>query len=51
MMYVSAIPSEGMVGMIHGVNVTFITATIISVIALLLSFKLSDDSKPKRRTL
>ena len=51
MMSVSAIPSEGMVGMIHGVNVTFITATIISVIALLLSFKLSDDSKPKRRTL
>ncbi len=50
-MSVSAIPQDGITGIIHGVNVTFIIATVISAIGLLLSFKLSDDSKPKRRTL
>lgn len=50
-MSVSAIPQDGITGIIHGVNVTFIIATAISAIGLLLSFKLSDDSKPKRRTL
>ncbi|OIS58816.1 MDR family MFS transporter [Staphylococcus equorum] len=51
LMSVSAIPSEGLEGMIHGVNVTFMVATGISVIALLLSAKLKDDSKPSRRTI
>lgn len=50
-MSVSAIPQDGITGIIHGVNVTFIIATVISAIGLLLSFRLSDDSKPKRRTL
>ena len=51
LMSVSAIPQDGITGIIHGVNVTFIVATVISAIGLLLSFKLTDDSKPKRRTL
>lgn len=51
LMSVSAIPQDGITGIIHGVNVTFIFATVISAIGLLLSFKLTDDSKPKRRTL
>src|SRR5699024_7248442 len=50
LMSVSAIPQDGITGIIHGVNVTFIVATVISAIGLLLSFKLTDDSKPKRRT-
>lgn len=51
LMSVSAIPQDGITGIIHGVNVTFIVATVISAIGLLLSFKLTDDSKPKRLTL
>lgn len=51
LMSLSAIPQDGITGIIHGVNVTFIVATVISAIGLLLSFKLTDDSKPKRRTL
>lgn len=51
LMSVSAIPQDGITGIIHGVNVTFTVATVISAIGLLLSFKLTDDSKPKRRTL
>lgn len=51
LMSVSAILQDGITGIIHGVNVTFIVATVISAIGLLLSFKLTDDSKPKRRTL
>lgn len=51
LMSLSAIPHDGITGIIHGVNVTFIVATVISAIGLLLSFKLTDDSKPKRRTL
>lgn len=51
LMSVSANPSDGVEGIIHGVNVTFMVATGISVVALILSAKLSDDSKPARRTL
>src|SRR5699024_3507540 len=51
LMSVLAILQDGIIGIIHGVNVTFIVATVISAIGLLLSFKLTDDSKPKRRTL
>lgn len=51
LMSVSANPSDGVEGIIHGVNVTFMVATGISVVALILSTKLSDDSKPARRTL
>ena len=51
LMSVSANPSDGVEGIIHGVNVTFMVATGISVIALILSAKLSDDSRPARRTL
>ncbi|WP_341636598.1 MDR family MFS transporter [Staphylococcus casei] len=51
LMSVSAIPNKGIEGIIHGVNVTFMVATGISVIALLLSIKLSDETKPARRTL
>lgn len=51
LMSISANPSDGVEGIIHGVNVTFMVATGISVVALILSAKLSDDSKPARRTL
>lgn len=51
LMSASAIPSDGLDGAIHGVNVTFIAATVISVIALLLSTKLSDSKKVDRRKI
>ena len=50
-MSVTAIPKSGITGIIHGVNVTFTVAAAISVVALLLSFKLTDKTKPTRRTI
>nr|WP_253955160.1 MDR family MFS transporter [Staphylococcus gallinarum] len=51
LMSVTAIPKSGITGIIHGVNVTFTVAAAISVVALLLSFKLTDKTKPTRRTI
>ncbi|MGO2788782.1 MAG: MFS transporter, partial [Staphylococcus saprophyticus] len=51
LMSVSSNPSDGIEGIIHGVNVTFMVAAAISFVALILSAKLSDDSKPSRRTM
>ncbi|RIP34795.1 DHA2 family efflux MFS transporter permease subunit [Staphylococcus gallinarum] len=51
LMSVTAIPKAGITGIIHGVNVTFTVAVVISIVALLLSFKLSDKTKPARRTI
>lgn len=51
LMSVTAIPKAGTTGIIHGVNVTFTVAVVISIVALLLSFKLSDKTKPARRTI
>src|SRR5699024_8823551 len=41
-MVTAAIPSEAVNGAIHGVNVTFIVAGIISVAGLILSFRIRD---------
>nr|WP_267903274.1 MULTISPECIES: MDR family MFS transporter [Virgibacillus] len=42
----SAIPEEGLNGMIHGVNVSFIVAGVFAIIALILSFFIK-RSQPK----
>lgn len=41
-MTTTAIPEQGIEGMIHGVNVSFIVAGIISLIGLILSFYIKD---------
>ncbi|MHA6251571.1 MDR family MFS transporter [Oceanobacillus sp. CAU 1775] len=45
----TAIPGEGVEGLIHGVNVSFIFAGVISVIGLVLSFYIK-DRKPRKLT-
>lgn len=42
-MTVSAIPSEGISGLIHGVNISFVIAVIITGLAFVLSLKLKDE--------
>src|SRR5699024_9659687 len=39
-MATTAIPNTGMEGLIHGVNVTFIVASIVSLVGFLLTFKI-----------
>jgi len=39
-MSTTAIPEEGLEGLIHGVNMSFIVATVISVLGFILSFKI-----------
>ena len=51
LMSVTAIPKQGLEGMIHGVNVTFTVATVISVVALLFSKKLKNPSQTSRNTM
>lgn len=43
-MATSAIPSEGVEGLIHGVNMSFIVAGVISVFGLILSFYIKNSS-------
>lgn len=42
-MTVSAIPSEGVSGLIHGVNISFVIAVIITGLAFVLSLRLKDE--------
>ncbi|HLQ73002.1 MAG TPA: MDR family MFS transporter [Bacillota bacterium] len=48
-MATTAIPNTGMEGLIHGVNVTFIVASIVSLVGFLLTFKIKplDSEKVK----
>jgi len=39
-MSTTAIPEEGLEGLIHGVNMSFIVATVVSVLGFILSFKI-----------
>jgi len=47
-MTISARPSEGVDGKIHGVNMSFIVAGIISIVALILSFYIKNPDPDKR---
>src|SRR5690625_4492259 len=44
-MATSSIPEDGIEGLIHGVNVSFIVASIISVLGLLLAFFVKAPNK------
>lgn len=44
-MATTAIPEKGIEGAIHGVNMSFIVATVISVIGLVLSFKVKSKKR------
>ncbi|HLR03909.1 MAG TPA: MDR family MFS transporter [Virgibacillus sp.] len=45
-MSTAARPTEGVNGIIHGVNVSFIIAAVTAIVGFLLSFKLREDVKP-----
>lgn len=45
-MSTAAIPSEGVEGSIHGVNISFIVAGVASLLGCILSFRLKEDIKP-----
>src|SRR5699024_3406991 len=45
-MSIAAIPSEGVEGSIHGVNISFIVAGVASLFGCILSFRLKEDVKP-----
>ncbi|MFD1335014.1 DHA2 family efflux MFS transporter permease subunit [Oceanobacillus iheyensis] len=46
-MSTAAIPSEGLQGLIHGVNVSFIVTAIISIVGLILAFFIHDEKKKR----
>lgn len=48
-MTTTAIPEQGVEGMIHGVNVSFIVAGIISLIGLILSFYIKDRTASNKQ--
>jgi len=48
-MSTSAIPDEGLSGVIHGVNVSFIVAGVAAIVGFILSFKLKEEVKPGSR--
>lgn len=45
-MSTGAIPDEGVNGIIHGVNISFIVAAVTAIAGFLLSFKLKEEVKP-----
>ena len=45
-MSTAAIPSDGVEGTIHGVNVSFIVAGVASFLGFILSFRLKEEVKP-----
>lgn len=45
-MSTAAIPSEGMEGSIHGVNISFVVAGVASFLGFILSFRLKEEVKP-----
>ncbi|MFC4024642.1 MDR family MFS transporter [Oceanobacillus longus] len=50
-MTTTAIPEEGIQGIIHGVNVSFLVTGIIAIVGLILSFFVHDRETGKRITL
>ncbi|MCU5746475.1 DHA2 family efflux MFS transporter permease subunit [Staphylococcus sp. SQ8-PEA] len=49
-MSMSADPSKGMDGMVHGVNMSFLASVILAGLAFLLSFKLKDENEEGKKT-
>ncbi|WP_080873824.1 MDR family MFS transporter [Oceanobacillus timonensis] len=50
-MSTTSIPADGVNGIIHGVNVSFIVAAVIAIIGFLLSFRLKEEVKPGDRVM
>ncbi|GAB4074139.1 MDR family MFS transporter [Barrientosiimonas marina] len=45
-MSTASIPSEGVSGLVHGVNISFIVAAAAAIVGFILSFKLKETVKP-----